>query len=250
VNQWPKLRRLEAARKCDRAAGLQRRADCAPRIAVKEWRHRENDVVLIDTERIEKVLPGSAGAAVLEQHALRVASSSRRVQQGRLVLGGERNSRRTRVAARAQRVEGDGAVDPRKSRERRAIGQGDVGGAQVWQVVVIGDDQARLGVPEDVTDLGATQACIDGVVDRAGFEGPEGGQQVVDRVAHGDGDPVAAAHPELEERVRGLIGQDVELAVRDAPSLVKKEGMIAPRPGTLGYQLSDQHGVVSQTIVS
>src|SRR5262249_46655465 len=113
--------------------------------AMEGGREGEDDVVGHEAERRDGVGTARARSAVSEDHSLRTARGSRRVEQRRHVIGAEAPIRGRLGTAGRERLARD--------RVRAETTQACIAG---W----VGDDHARLGVPYDVPQLAETEAGI------------------------------------------------------------------------------------------
>ena len=106
----------------------------------------------------------------------------------------------------------------------------------------VGHHDTRLGVADNVVELGGAERRVQRVEDRAGLEDPEGRDEVLDRVAEGERHALPARHAERCQRPRRPAREPVELRVRHAPALVHDEGMRAARGDVAGERVEDRVG--------
>src|SRR5439155_20990233 len=105
VDERPELGGVERLREGHRAAGVERRLDRAPGVAVEEGRDGEEHVVGGQAERLDEVPAADAGRAVAEEYAFRRSGRARGVEERGGVAGTEDDAGRRLGAALDQRAE-------------------------------------------------------------------------------------------------------------------------------------------------
>ena len=151
VHQRPELGRMERLRERDGRTGMQRRDHGAPRVAVEERGHREDDVVGHQPERRDEVRAARTRAPVGEDHALRAARRARRVEE-RGDVG--RADARVRHRLGTARYEALGS-----HRAHAELAQVRVAGR-------VGHDDPGFGMTEDVAQLVAPEPGVHRIQDR------------------------------------------------------------------------------------
>jgi len=194
-----------------------------------EGQRQREPVGGVHPPRLDHPAPLGEKVAVVEERALGTAGGPRRVDdQGR--------------ALRAETGVGGGSGGAGQAGEVDDVADPGMGGAQPGDAVEprgVGDDERRLGVAEDVRDLGLAVVGVDRHHDRAGAESAEAGEHPVARGGAVEEHPLPRPGAEPGEPGGHLLDRGGEPVVaqlparpaeRDAGAAAEQRGGQVPPP--------------------